>query len=183
MKLRFIWRQYERQPHAAGFRAGGLDGVDQAVVSIPHLRRAAAGYERRARLRELALVEEEIEIGVLPGPVRVLDARRGAVQSHVRLGKSLEHGRGNPARGLAKGETQVRRARRVQERLIDNHVGVWPTKTTFPPEAANARSRSSEARVITTEEGTMTARYSWPLRFRKMPLSSVATELRDCSSR
>ena len=143
----------EIQAQAHGALTGGLGGHlrDRSCRGVPELRPAASDEHRRPRLPLVALVEEEVEVGVAPAAVQVLHRRARPIERHVRLGRGVQHARRSARRdGSRKDEAEIRAAPcGLEERPSRRRArGSRPRTITRPPALANARRRSSAAREI-----------------------------------
>ena len=121
--LRLIRPQHQRHAHRIALRDRSRHGMNLARSQVPILRRAASRNRRRASLRLVALVEEEVHVAVGEFAVRVGQPQEFCVQLHIRLGQRRDHRRRNVARWLnQRGKAQVRLLLHIQVRLVQNQA-------------------------------------------------------------
>src|ERR1017187_130109 len=119
--LRLVGRQHQRQADRILAGSYARHEMDLARPCVPHLRSSVAGDLRRARLRLIAFVEDEVQVGVAPGAVGVLERGARAIERDIGLRQRCDDARGNIARGLDKGgEAEVRLLSGIPEGPLDH---------------------------------------------------------------
>ena len=122
--LRLVGREGQRQAQRVRAGGGGGHRVNVASAGVPDLRLSAARHGGNSRLRLVAFVEEEVQVGVAPGAVRVLERGARAVESDIGLGQRGDHAGGELARGFEqRGEAQVGLLPGFEEGPFDHQGG------------------------------------------------------------
>ena len=146
-----------------------------AGLGIPVLHFPGAGQDRVHLLRAVILIEEKVEVGVLPAAVQVFD-RQPDGKLHVRSGERTQRGicidyAPVDRRGVGAAECLVVRQLRLAFGEDHRSAGVGELVQRIQRRAREHAARRDHP-----------ARYTWPLRLRRPPASTLAVSVSACSS-